>query len=139
MRQHEKKDAQGDHSTETFEPPGETTYDIMRLLKPLELEEIKDWQATFDVGGDSKEGDLVLTPFSALLESTPRPVMRSMSVSWFVEGVEGTEDEAQYEAQGEAQYEAEEKKRMGKTFKTKGMVKGMWRPKLYYSGRYNIV
>jgi hypothetical protein len=50
---------------------------------------LKARTSVFDIGVDWGDSPIVLTPFQTMLESVPRPIIRSMSTSWVVEVAEG--------------------------------------------------
>lgn len=80
-------------------------------------------RAVFDADGSEDKKVQVLTPFNPMLESIPRPPMRSLAVSWIVEDVgNGT---------GEND--------LDRTFRVTGMAKGMWEFALAVNGRYNVM
>lgn len=87
--------------------------------------------ALFDIEGDISGQVLVLTPFQKRLETIPRPEHRSMSVSWVVQPVSNVE--------GSGDKEETDFLRMRETFKTSGMVRGMWKLMVQPMNRYVLV
>ena len=88
---------------------------------------LRKQRAIFDVEGDVSGQVLVLTPFQQRLESLPRPITRSMSVSWAVQSVSVINES---EDNGDWNQE---------TLKTTGMVRGMWKFMVQPPNRYNLV
>lgn len=84
--------------------------------------ELEKRRAIFDVDGDVDGKCLVFQPYHMILESIPRPELRSMSVSWKVEPVDtmamGSVEEGK---------DDETKGRKELKFRSLGGVKGMWR------------
>ena len=84
--------------------------------------ELEERRAIFDVDGDVDGKCLVFQPYHMILESIPRPELRSMSVSWKVEPVDtmamGSVEEGK---------DDETKGRKELKFRSLGGVKGMWR------------
>ena len=82
-------------------------------------------RAVFDIEGDASGQVLTLTPFQKRLETLPRPVTRSMRLSWVVQPVpnhvEGFEDEGE------------------ETLTTVGMVRGMWKLMVQPENEYVLV
>lgn len=85
-------------------------------------------RAIFDLDGCSSNGVLVVTPFRPYLEAIPRPVERSLSVSWIVERLDPSDTE---EDRLDSEYQ--------KQFKVRGMVRGMWTYLSFPPGRYLLV
>jgi hypothetical protein len=88
-------------------------------------------RAVFDVDGSADKKVQVLTPFNPVLESIPRPEIRSLAVSWIVEEVGN--------AAGEGVENAADKDGLERTFRVTGMAKGMWEFELTVNGRYNVM
>ncbi len=88
---------------------------------------LRKQRAIFDIEGDISGQVLVLTPFQQRLESLPRPITRSMSVSWAVQSVSHINES---EDNGDWNQE---------TLKTTGMVRGMWKFMVQPPNRYNLV
>lgn len=63
-------------------------------------------RSVFDIDGDESGDCLIFQPYHMMLESIPRPELRSLSISWKVERVANAPPD---------------------TFTTYGKVKGMWR------------
>jgi hypothetical protein len=83
--------------------------------------EMFDRRAIFDIDGDVTGSCLVFQPYHMMLESIPRPALRSMSVSWKVERLKGGKTESiESDADGNETNREE-------SFTTHGAVKGMWR------------
>ena len=82
-------------------------------------------RAVFDIEGDASGQVLTLTPFQKRLETLPRPVTRSMSVSWVVQPVPNHVDGS--EGEGE------------ETLTTVGMVRGMWKLMVQSENEYVLV
>lgn len=80
-------------------------------------------RAVFDVTGNAGNTVQVLTPFNPVLESIPRPAMRSMAISWIVEDV------------GDAAGEDG----LGRRIRVTGMANGMWEFDTTITGRYNVI
>lgn len=92
---------------------------------------LRQQRALFDIEGDTSGHGLVLTPFQKRLETIPRPKSRGMSVSWVVQPiphVDGSEDKRKPDFF-----------RIQETFKTLGMVRGMWKWLVQPMNRYNLV
>jgi len=72
---------------------------------------------------------MVLTLFQTMLESVPRPIIRSMSTSWVVEVAE------------DPSIQHEQSPSSGGICKvrTKGMVRGMWQFTMIPGGRFMVV
>ncbi|KAL8356164.1 hypothetical protein RB601_001462 [Gaeumannomyces tritici] len=83
-------------------------------------------RAVFDLDGSPDGSVRVLVPFQPVLESIPRPEMRSMAVSWVVEEVVAAVATA---GTGQPQ----------RKFRVTGMVQGMWQFTLSCGGRYTLV
>lgn len=75
----------------------------------------------FDINDDVKGSCLVFQPYYMMLESIPRPALRSISVSWKVERLKGGETESIESDTDGNQTNREE------SFTTHGTVRGMWR------------
>ena len=93
---------------------------------------LQQQRAVFDIEGDASGQVLVLTPFQKRLETLPRPLTRSMSVSWVVQPVvplsSGSEDMEEYGPPKEWEI-----------LKTSGMVRGMWQYMVHTINRYRLV
>ncbi|KAF9871899.1 putative protein lysine methyltransferase [Colletotrichum karsti] len=89
-----------------------------------------NWRAVFDTENNLDEKSKVLTPFQMVLESIPRPEMRSMSVSWVVEDCDKPDN----------QVDDDEKFISGRQRLTvKSMVRGMWRFTLSHTGSHSLI
>ena len=90
---------------------------------------LQQQRAVFDINGDSSGQVLVLTPFQKRLETLPRPLTRSMSVSWVVQplssGSKGMQEFGRFEEE--------------EILKTSGMVRGMWKYMVQPLNRYKLV
>lgn len=92
---------------------------------------LQQQRAVFDIQGDTSGQVLVLTPFQKRLETLPRPLTRSMSVSWVVRPVNplsGGSDGLEF-----GRFGGEE------ILKTSGMVRGMWKYMVEPMNRYKLV
>ena len=93
---------------------------------------LQQQRAVFDIQGDTSGQVLVLTPFQKRLEMLPRPLNRSMRLSWVVQPVvslsRGTEGMKFYELPDEEEI-----------LKTSGMVRGMWKNMVQPLNRYKLV
>ncbi|KZL86141.1 hypothetical protein CI238_09115, partial [Colletotrichum incanum] len=109
--------------------PASVTTLAMHLSKGegVKKEQI-NWRAVFDTENILDEKIKVLTPFQMVLESIPRPEMRSMSVSWVVEDCAEPDNQVD-----------DEKLAWRQRLTVKSMVRGMWRFTLSPTGRYEIV
>lgn len=78
-------------------------------------------RAVFDVDGDTTGSCLIFQPYHMMLESIPRPALRSMSVSWRVERLKDGKS-------GSTEHDAGlNTKNRQESLTTIGPVKGMWR------------
>ena len=75
-------------------------------------------RAFFDVDEPGEEPVLILTPYDARQEKWPRPASRSMSCSWVVKLAPESVVKRNFPEDFFTDHE---------TFKTLGMVKGMWK------------
>ncbi|KAH6642223.1 heterokaryon incompatibility protein-domain-containing protein [Boeremia exigua] len=91
-------------------------------------------RAIFDVDGDTSGSCLVFQPYHMMLESIPRPELRSMSVSWRVEHVEDLEKQGVEDTTGG---NGEGKKEQ--VYKTRGAVQGMWKYNTIIGSRVSLV
>ena len=95
-------------------------------------ESLQQQRAVFDIQGDPSGQVLVLTSFQKRLETLPRPLTRSMRVSWVVQPVvslsRGTKGMNFYEPPDEDEI-----------LKTSGMVRGMWKFMVQPRNRYKLV
>ena len=84
--------------------------------------ELEERRAIFDVDGDVNGKCFVFQPYHMILESIPRPELRSMSVSWKVEPVD-------IMAMENVKYGKDDETKGRKDLKLRsfGGVKGMWR------------
>lgn len=89
----------------------------------------RERRAVFDLDGSPDGSVRVLVPFQLVLESIPRPEIRSMAVSWVVE--ELAEAVATTGTGGSGQLQ--------RKFRVTGMVQGMWQFTLSFGGRYTLV
>ena len=92
---------------------------------------LQQQRAVFDIQGDTSGQVLVLTPFQKRLETLPRPLTRSMSVSWVVQPVNPLSSGSEGLEFG--RFGGEE------TLKTSGMVRGMWKFMMQTMNRYKLV
>ena len=95
---------------------------------------LRQQRAIFDIQGSTSGQVLVLTSFQKRLEMLPRPLTRSMRVSWVVQPVGslsgGSEEEG---VKGFRRPDGEE------VLKTSGMVRGMWKYMGQPLNRYRLV
>jgi hypothetical protein len=121
-------------------------------------DEMEERRSIFDVDGDVSGKCLIFQPFHMVLESIPRPELRSMSVSWRVEPVEsGVDEETENGTGEEVESGVDEKVKdmpdekteertnesskgyKQRTFTTHGKVKGMWQYNLSPGTRVLLV
>ena len=93
---------------------------------------LQQQRAVFDIKGDASGQVLVLTPFQKRLERLPRPLTRSMSVSWVVQPV----DPLSSPSEGMDEFGRREEEEI---LKTSGMVRGMWKSMVHTMNRYKLV
>lgn len=82
--------------------------------RSLGVQDMAARRSIFDIDGDESGACVIFQPYHQMLESIPRPALRSMSVSWIVKR---TADGPVLEADGAPR----------DTFSAHGKVKGMWR------------
>ena len=93
---------------------------------------LQQQRAVFDIKGDASGKVLVVTPFQKRLETLPRPLTRSMSVSWVVQPVVPPPGGSEGMEEHRRPYEWE-------TLKTLGMVRGMWKYMVHTINSYRLV
>ena len=92
---------------------------------------LQQQRAVFDIKGDASGQVLVLTPFQKRLETLPRPLTRSMSVSWVVQPVDPLSSGSEMDEFGRREEE--------EILKTSGMVRGMWKNMVLTMNRYTLI
>lgn len=111
------------------EPPSDTVFakavqnpntfvDFISALSQRSPSPGKRRRAFFDVDEPGEEPVLILTPYDARQEKWPRPASRSMSCSWVVK----LAPESVVKRNSPEEFSTDRE-----TFKTLGMVKGMWK------------
>lgn len=96
--------------------------------------------AVFDIDGSTSDEVLVLTPHQHMLESIPRPDIRSLSISWVVEPINEGNVEDSIEAEvTKSTADLPEFSAATPNLRAKGMVRGMWNYSYMAHGRFDIV
>ena len=128
-----------DHPTDSHfafkTPPAAALIDFAALMYNMDSKNsqrtLQQQRAVFDIKGDTSGQVLVLTPFQKRLETLPRPITRSMSVSWVVQPVPLSGRSEDMEGPGRPEEE--------EILKTSGMVRGMWKYMVHPENRYKLV
>lgn len=96
--------------------------------------------AVFDIDGSTSDEVLVLTPHQHVLESIPRPDIRSLSISWVVEPInEGNVTDSIEAEVTKSTADLPEFSAATPKIRAKGMVRGMWNYSYMAHGRFDIV